>query len=90
MNNPIQLIEMEESKNNEISDGEKPVLVSGWISVKDNLPNEYDWVLVSLHSPDDDWVEMAGFSGGVFILPIRGTTTYVTHWMPIPIPATCR
>lgn len=66
------------------------VCAAGWISVKDNLPKEYDWVLVSLHSPEDDWVEMAGFSGGMFILPIRGTTTYVTHWMPIPSPAICR
>lgn len=64
--------------------------VNGWISVEDSLPEDYSWVLVSLKSPHDIWVEMAGFSNGFFLLPGRDTTNFVTHWMPLPSPATLR
>ena len=63
--------------------------VSNWLSFPENKPKQYAWVLVTVKSPIDKWVEMAGFDGEKFQLPGRGDTTFVTHWMPIPAPACC-
>jgi len=62
-------------------------IVSNWLSFPENKPEQYSWVLVTVKSPVDKWVEMAGFDGEKFQLPGRGDTTFVTHWMPIPSPA---
>jgi hypothetical protein len=64
-------------------------IVSNWLSFPENKPDQFSWVLVTIKSPVDKWVEMAGFDGKKFQLPGRGDTTFVTHWMPIPPPACC-
>ena len=64
-------------------------VVSNWLLFPENKPEQYSWVLVTVKSPIDKWVEMAGFDGEKFQLPSRGDTEYVTHWMPIPPPACC-
>lgn len=58
-----------------------------WKSYPDNKPEAYSWVLVTLQSPTDKWVEIAGFDGINFQLPGREDTWFVTHWAPIPDPA---
>ena len=58
-----------------------------WISVALRLPDEFTFVLATIESPDDKWVEIVGFASGKFQLPGRNTTELVTHWMPIPNPA---
>lgn len=64
----------------------KPI-VSNWLPFPETKPDQYDWVLVTVESPVNKWVEIAGFDGDKFQLPGRGDTTFVTHWMPIPPPA---
>jgi len=64
-------------------------IVSNWLSFPENKPEKFSWVLVTVKSPVDKWVEMAGFDGEKFQLPGRGDTTFVTHWMSIPSPACC-
>ena len=61
--------------------------VSCWLSFPENKPSQYSWVLVTVKSPVDKWVEMAGYADGKFQLPGRGDSDFVTHWMPIPAPA---
>jgi hypothetical protein len=63
------------------------MIMDNWISYPENKPEKYSWVLVTVKSPTDKWVEMAGFDGEKFQLPGRDATTLVTHWMPIPGPA---
>ena len=89
LSNYIKLNKMAESLNN----AENAQLgiggVSNWLSFPENIPEKYSWVLVTIKSPMDRWVEMAGFDGEKFQLPARGDTSFVTHWMPIPAPACC-
>ncbi len=58
-----------------------------WISIDDKSPENYSFVLATIQSPIDKWVEIVGFCNGVYELPARGRTDFVTHWMPIPKPA---
>ena len=62
-------------------------LVSCWLSFPENKPQQYSLVLVTVKSPIDTWVELAGYADGKFQLPARGESYFVTHWMPIPAPA---
>jgi hypothetical protein len=64
-----------------------PPQLNNWLSFPENKPEQYSWVLVTVKSPTDKWVEMAGFDGDKFQLQGRGDTTFVTHWMTIPEPA---
>ena len=61
-------------------------LVSDWISVEDELPEEPAYAIVT----NGDWVEVAHFTKSkIFRVPdsqgwfIR---EYVTHWQPLPAP----
>ena len=58
-----------------------------WIPVTSSLPDDLTWVLATVSSPNDKWVDIVGFACGKFHLPGRGDTNFVTHWMPLPDPA---
>jgi hypothetical protein len=58
----------------------------GWISVESKLPEDYSFVLATLQTLHDRWVEVLGFGTLTFILPGRGRTVHVSHWMPLPQP----
>lgn len=58
-----------------------------WISVLNKTPKDFTFVLATINSGDDKWVEIVGYNCGSFELPARGNTSYVTHWMEIPKPA---
>lgn len=64
-------------------------IANNWLSFPENKPEQFSWVLVTVKSPVDKWVEIACFDGENFQLAGRGDTTFVTHWMPIPAPACC-
>lgn len=68
-------------------DREEP---DGWISVKDRLPEENEWVLI-VNNNDDTPVQKAKYGidshmNDVFTIMGVGTISgkYVTHWMPLP------
>ena len=60
-----------------------------WISVKEKYPENYSFVLATIKTDFDCWVEIVGFADGIYTLPGRGASFLVTHWMPIPLPAIC-
>lgn len=56
-----------------------------WISVKDGLPKEDNWILFC-HA-GNELPEMGVFMDGKFVLPDLGyLQREVTHWMPLPQP----
>lgn len=57
-----------------------------WIPVDEKLPKIYSAVLAVINSPNQTWVEEIGFGETKFMLPGRGETDFVTHWMYIPEP----
>lgn len=58
----------------------------GWVSVKERLPDPLTFVLATLKSNSDEWVEIAGYDGNSWDLPGRDKTSFVTHWQPLPQP----
>lgn len=56
---------------------------SGWISVKERLPEQYKKVLVS--NGEYRWVSSYLDSVGLFY-ELRPFTGQPTHWMPLPEP----
>ena len=59
---------------------------SGWISVKDRLPERFEPVLVCREKNGAPHVEQ-GFKDVGDWWKVYGTRTkYVTHWMPLPAP----
>lgn len=59
-----------------------------WICIDEKLPEPHSFVLATLQTLHDRWVEIVGFGTITFTLPGRGRTIHVTHWMPIPQPPT--
>lgn len=58
-----------------------------WISVKDELPNVGDWVLVFTPVKEEGLIEIAMFDlveGFINPLMYMGSFKNVTHWMPLP------
>lgn len=58
-----------------------------WLKYPEHVPKNYSWVLATISTHVDTWVETVAFFDGNFELPGRGLTKHVTHWMPIPEPA---
>lgn len=60
---------------------------SGWISVKDRLPEMTGYYLVCTHNTfyDTYCISKVYFSGGVWG-SLRKRYTNITHWMPLPEP----
>jgi hypothetical protein len=58
-----------------------------WLKYPENVPENYTWVIATLKTPYEIFVENVVYHDGHFILPGRGYTEFVTHWMPIPEPA---
>jgi len=57
-----------------------------WKPFPEHKPNHYSFVLVTLKSPTNTWVEIAGFCEDTFDLAGRGKTNFVTAWAEIPEP----
>ena len=54
-----------------------------WVNVKDRLPNEHEWILLS----DGRRVEMGIFMKNKFYLPAMNYAEInATHWIPLPGP----
>ena len=64
----------------------EPVL-GEWLVYPENKPKNDTFVLATVNTTKETWVEIVGYSEGYFQLPGRGKTTLVTHWMPLPEPA---
>lgn len=60
---------------------------TGWISVKDRLPEMSGYYLVCTHNTfyDTYCISKVYFSGGVWG-SLRKRYTNITHWMPLPEP----
>lgn len=69
-------------------------MVSGWISVKDHLPNNHEWVLVACMDVlrgDYGVLHIAELRTGIwwtdcYVVPLENAGVEVTHWMPLPAP----
>lgn len=69
-------------------------MVSGWISVKDHLPNNHEWVLVAcmdVLTGDYGVLHIAELRTGIwwtdcYVVPLENAGVEVTHWMPLPAP----
>lgn len=69
-------------------------MVSGWISVKDHLPNNHEWVLVACRDVligDFGIPHIAELRTGIwwadcYVVPLNNAGVEVTHWMPLPAP----
>jgi hypothetical protein len=69
----------------------------GWIPVTERLPEMWSFVLVTIKSPKDTWVDIIGFGGWddednpIPLWQLHGIPSppqeFVTHWMPLPKPA---
>ncbi len=59
-----------------------------WISVKDRLPKEDDWVIGGNHKRVEFGVWMGDKKG--FAIPhFNYMCLQITHWMPLPKPPEC-
>ena len=56
-----------------------------WISVKDKLPPEDEWILFC---SEDQYIDMGMSLDGIFCIPDLNylQRNNVTHWMPLPEP----
>lgn len=78
-----------ESKNNEedhlIANG---VTVQEWISVKDRLPEEGQWVLVYYGNFYGCIMNVFEYTDGIWRDAYRNSEEpgFITHWMPLPEP----
>lgn len=64
----------------------KKSLATSWLNYPEFKPDNYSFVLATITSPLDTWVEIVGYVDGKFQLPGRDNTNFVTHWMQIPSP----
>lgn len=78
------LIELNNRKNM-VTFGQT-LINSQWMSISDFLPENSTFVLASISTEIDSWVEIVGFFNNDFQLPGRGLTKNVTHWMQLPKP----
>lgn len=62
-------------------------MIDEWI-YSPELPEPFSFVLATIESKQDKWVEIVGFDGKNFQLPGRGHTHNVIAWMKVPDPAT--
>ena len=63
--------------------------MSDWISVNLERPKPYTFVLATVVSKYESWVEIVGFNGNEFQLPGRDKPGgIVVYWMPLPEPET--
>jgi hypothetical protein len=58
-----------------------------WIYPNESLPEPFTFVLATIETEHDKWVEEVGYNGTSFELPGRGITCNVIAWMPKPEPA---
>lgn len=58
---------------------------NGWISVKDRLPENMDWLLVCINGYQCSWV---GYHEDGKWYDEDGGEQEVTHWQPLPPPPT--
>lgn len=59
-----------------------PVIMKAWIDVADMLPKPLTFVLATIETDHETWVEIVGFDGRKFQLPGREKATpRVTAWM---------
>jgi len=58
-----------------------------WLPYPENKPKPYSIVLATIETIHDKWVETVAYSETGFVLPGRGETKNITHWMEIPTPA---
>lgn len=57
---------------------------SNWISVKDRLPENGQYVIVWDHGYASDFVTMARFESNKFWNDAFDRKSNVSHWMPLP------
>lgn len=65
----------------------KIIMADNWKYPPGELPEPYTFVLATIETEHDRWVEIVGFDGIEFQLPGRGKTHLVIAWMEIPKPA---
>ena len=81
------LCSMPECANANVSSRDKNVLIrSGWISVKDRLPEHFEPVLVCREKNGSPYVEQGYKDVGEWWKVYGTRTKQVTYWMPLPEP----
>lgn len=61
-----------------------------WIYPHEQLPEPMSFVLATIETKYDKWVEIVCYDGRYFILNDRGITENVIAWMKKPEPAECK
>lgn len=81
------LCSMPECAYANVSSRDKNVLIcSGWISVKDRLPEHFEPVLICREKNGSPYVEQGYKDVGEWWKVYGTRTKQVTHWMPLPEP----
>ena len=82
---------------NETANGTKPVLSAGWISVKEQLPecwsqhrNDYGSGYVLGYTTYGEWEITQLWNNKDCEGDDDNEGDYITHWMPLTVPPTCR
>ena len=82
---------------NETANGTKPVLSDGWISVKEQLPecwsqhrNDYGSGYVLGYTKYGEWEITQLWNNKDWEGDDDNEGDYITHWMPLSVPPTCR